>query len=322
MEFTNNNIHSLFPLKKEQDLAVLSFGGGQDSTTILYKLCYEQDFRQKYAPGDLIVVMADTKNEHEETYEHVTQMQALCAVHDIPFFFIENHASGDWKDGLISYYEKTNTVGSKGFMKTCTDRLKIKPIYNWLDSYIHSTYLTPVSQNKKAIRYFARKNGKIKMLIGIARGEESRIADPSKIKQKWMKESIERVYPLVDLGMDRKDCHSYMNEIGVTIPMPSNCILCPFMSKQELLYLYKTRPHWFHKWCDLETNKLKKFAYQGDLSKTQKRNGDIVDNIGVWGNKKRLPEILHEAQQEFGHLSLEMLHEYKMSHGHCIKSKY
>lgn len=43
--------------------------------------------------------------------------------------------------------------------------------------------------------------------------------------------------------------------------------------------------------------------------------------MGVFG-KKLLPEILEEAIKEFGHLTDAELKEYKMSHGHCVKSKY
>lgn len=57
--------------KTYSPLTILSFGGGQDSTTILYKLVFDADFKARYAPGDLLVLMADTGNEHPETYSHV-----------------------------------------------------------------------------------------------------------------------------------------------------------------------------------------------------------------------------------------------------------
>ena len=30
----------------------------------------------------------------------------------------------------------------------------------------------------------------------------------------------------------------------------------------------------------------------------------------------------HIAKKKFGHMTYDELHEYKMSHGHCVKSKY
>lgn len=51
-------------------LTILSFGAGQDSTALLYKIILDKDFRNEYAPNDLVVIMADTKNEHDKTIAH------------------------------------------------------------------------------------------------------------------------------------------------------------------------------------------------------------------------------------------------------------
>lgn len=311
----------LFPIELGRRLTLLSYGGGQDSTAILYRLIYDSDFRKEYAPDDLVVVMADTFNEHDETYEQVKHAQWLCDQNKIPFIFLQGWATGDWNKGLIAFYEKKNVVGSKAFRKTCTMRLKINPIYNWLDDYLHKQFGTSVKGNKKAIRQFALNHGKIDVLIGIARGEEKRAGSNEESKDRWMRESINKRYPLIDIGWDRQDCQDYITSVGHEIPIPSNCILCPFMSKQELLYLYRTMPEWYHKWVELEENKIQKFTHNGDRTKTLKGNGQVGDNLGVWG-KKLLPEILQEAIEEYGYMTDEELREYKMSHGHCVKSKY
>jgi hypothetical protein len=275
----------LFPIKLGRRLTLLSYGGGQDSTAILYRLIYDSDFRKEYAPDDLVVVMADTFNEHDETYEQVKHAQWLCDQNKIPFIFLQGWATGDWNKGLIAFYEKKNVVGSKAFRKTCTMRLKINPIYNWLDDYLHKQFGTSVNGNKKAIRQFALNHGKIDVLIGIARGEEKRAGSNEESKDRWMRESINKRYPLIDIGWDRQE------------------------------------PEWYHKWVELEENKIQKFTHNGDRTKTLKGNGQVGDNLGVWG-KKLLPEILQEAIEEYGYMTDEELREYKMSHGHCVKSKY
>lgn len=43
-------------------LTILSMRLGQNSTTILLKLIHDKDFRQKYAPNDLLVLFANTGN--------------------------------------------------------------------------------------------------------------------------------------------------------------------------------------------------------------------------------------------------------------------
>lgn len=45
------------------------------------------------------------------------------------------------------------------------------------------------------------------------------------------------------------------------------------------------------------------------------------DNKGVFG-VKLLPEKLQEAIAKFGHMTDEELDHHKMTHGHCIRSKY
>jgi len=293
-----------------QRLTVLSFGGGQDSTAILYKLVYDKEFKSKYAPNDLVVIMADTRNEHFETNSHVHECRVFCNTHNIPFFFIlpEEYASGDWKDGYVSFLEKGNRIGSKCFPKTCTDNLKIKPIYKFLEDYVHKTYNTDKVGRKRAIKEFASKYGKIDVILGIAKGEEKRASTNEESPHVWMRSSINKVYPLLDLGMNRQDCQNYIDSVGHIIPPPSNCILCPFMSYQELLYLARYMTPWFNKWVELEANKIK-------------ANSHVENNMGVWG-KKLLPEALKIAESKFGHMTYSDLVEYKMSHGHCVKSKY
>jgi 3'-phosphoadenosine 5'-phosphosulfate sulfotransferase (PAPS reductase)/FAD synthetase len=289
---------------------MLSFGGGQDSTAILYKLIHDDKFRAKYAPENLIVVMADTKNEHVETNEHVAKIIQLCEDKMIPFYFItpEQYASGEWKGGYVSFLEVGNRIGSKCFPKTCTDKLKIQPIYKFLDDYVHAFYKTERVGRKMAIKEFVQNNGKIDVLLGIAKGEEKRASTNEESPSVWMRNCINKVYPLLDLGMDRQACQNYISQVGYEIPVPSNCILCPFMSYQELLYLARYNTKWYDKWVELEANKIK-------------ANSHVENNMGVWG-KKLLPEALEIAENKFGDMTYEQLREYKMSHGHCVKSKY
>lgn len=294
-----------------KELTVLSFGGGQDSTAILLMLIHNQPFRLKYAPGKLIVIMADTHNEHNETYEHVKEIQKLCQMWQIEFFFLTDgtHTSQSWSKGLINFYESKNAVGSKAFPKTCTDKLKIVPIYNFLDQWIHERYQTEKVGRKEAIKEFVSKNGKINVLLGIAAEEESRMSPNGSSSHKWFNTCINKQYPLVEeLNWNRQKCQTYIAEF-MNIPPPSNCILCPFMSLQELLYLYRFLPEWYYRWVQIEANKIQANLHMGDK------------NLGVWG-KKLLPEVLIEAETKFGHMTNDELKEYKMSHGHCVKSKY
>lgn len=291
-------------------LTVLSFGAGQDSTAILYRLIYDKDFRKRYAPNHLIVVMAETGNEHEETYAHVEKVKKTCEKHDIEFYHLDyQYTPAGWKGGLIKFYERTSSIGSKAFPKTCTDKLKIQAIYAFLEHFVHTRYSTRKFGRKQALLEFSEKYGKIDVLIGISRGEEKRMCSNESSLHVWMRKSVNKVYPLIELGMDREDCQRDIEVWGHEVPLPSNCIICPFMSMQELLYLYYFHPEWYHKWVRIEQAKIEKNLHMGDK------------NLGIWG-KKLLPEVLEEAKLKYGDMTLTDLREYKMSHGHCVASKY
>ena len=58
------NLESTF-----SNLTVLSMGLGQDSTTILFKIVFDAEFRARYAPEKLLVLFSDTGNEHPFTYQ-------------------------------------------------------------------------------------------------------------------------------------------------------------------------------------------------------------------------------------------------------------
>lgn len=265
-------------------------------------------FRAMYAPGELIVIFSDTMDEHPQTYEHIEEIKAFCAEHGIRFYHIRPEQGFHGWEGLREFYRRTNTVGSKCFMKTCTDNLKLKPIYSFLEHHVGQEFNLPVGK-KQGLVQFAKKYGKISVLVGIAKGEESRVADPSKEKNRWKRESIITRYPLIELGMDRGNCQGYIRAVGKKVPMPSNCVFCPFLSEIELIWLFRNMKPDYHIWVEIERNKLERFKEKGEK------------NYGVFG-RKTLPEVLETALAKYGHYTDEQLWEHKMSHGHCVASKY
>lgn len=303
-------------LTSKPELTVLSFGAGQDSTAILYMLVYDRKFRRQYAPGRLVVLFSDTGDEHPMTYLHLLSVQRFCEEQSIEFYHITpdmGFHSERWRT-LRHQWEINRTVGMKVGFKSCTDNLKIKPLYRFLNRWIAREYgiqwYGDPWKNYFALVVFAEEHGKVDVMIGIAREEEGRVASADAFKSNlWMPRSINRVYPLIDVGMNRHDCQQKIRSYGHIVPPPSNCMLCPFMNKIELLWLARHYPKDFEAWCRFEGRKLEKFEHLGDR------------NNGVFG-KKTLREVLADAERQHGHMTNEQLEEYKMSHGHCVKSKY
>jgi hypothetical protein len=59
-------------------------------------------------------------------------------------------------------------------------------------------------------------------------------------------------YPLIDIGMSRKDCLEWMHKTGYPEPPRSACIFCPFHSDKEWRRLRDEEPKEWHKAIDFE----------------------------------------------------------------------
>ena len=195
----------------DTSLTTLSFGGGQDSTAILLKLIYDKQFRAKMVPGDLVVVMSDTGNEHPETYRHTLKMLRLAKEHGVEMFVltssiartalemettpeiaaelgvVEGYHSESWSD-FVGHYDRTREIPGISLKKSCTHNLKILPLHRFLEQFVGRKYGIPAEtkgptgrlSGKKAIPEFARRYGRIVTMIGISKGEEKRAQSDDK----------------------------------------------------------------------------------------------------------------------------------------------
>lgn len=290
-----------------KNLTVLSFGGGQDSTALLYKYLYDPAFKSTYAPGDFLVVIADTQDEHPHTYRHVEECQKLCQDKGLDFKWLRNGegCAPSWQCGLTQWQKNHNNIVQLG-TKSCTDKLKLDPIYNYIEKYIGEKYEL-ASGRKKATKKYLSEGNVLNILIGIGRGEEKRMLTPEKRdalnKDKAFMRGINFVYPLVDLGMNRTDCQNYIALVGHSVPMPSNCVRCPYMSDGELYWLWMNLPAEYQEWVELERAKLEKFADKGPKNK------------GVFASLRTIPERLEKCIEKFQDWTDDELKSYKMNHG-------
>ena len=316
----------MFSCEHEADtrLSVLSCGLGQDSTALLYKYAYDADFRKRYAPNDFLVIFADTGNEFSETYSHLQEVKVFCQAQNIEFVHLSSdlgYHTGDWQS-LQHFYAAKDAVGSKAYPKICSQRLKIDPIYRYLEDYLSKRYGVK-SGNKKGFRQFAKESGKIRMIIGIAANEEKRMSNAEDRKERWYRESITHEYPLVDLGMDRAKCQEYIKSVGHAVPIPSNCMMCPFLSEEELEYLRRFCPEALEEWIYFERRKLDKWSHLNAVPVVSASGKTTIvnKNLGVWG-KRSLPEMVKIVREKFASWSDEKIIEYRNSHGHCVATAY
>jgi len=316
-------------------LLVLSFGAGQDSTTIFYRFLLDPAFRSAKLNGrNLVLVFADTGDERAATYDHMWRIKDLCnaygikCIHLASAWTIEMHKkngrsvdhittgfhSESWAALAAQYLRNHNLAIRRN--KSCTDNLKIKPIYRWLNSFCAELMGEKIKDHgKQNIQAYAKQFGKIEMMIGFAKGEESRVKKAAKAgKQKWW-QSIEKTFPLVDvLSMDRLECISYMETTPWGACGPSMCKMCPNITKQTLVLMWLDDRASFIDWARHEKRKLKKWA------PIQAAKGEA--NSYALGGTKDLFGELREALETFKDWSLEDLKEYDFKNGHCISNGY
>ena len=308
-------------------LTILSMGLGQDSTTILLKLIYDKDFRQKYAPNDLLVLFANTGNEHPYTYSYRDRVIVpLCKEHNIEFVSIESdmgYHGKNWESLTTRWETGTPSIGSLAFAKfmNCSHNLKLNTQFRYVEELIAKRYEGIVNKTRKQnyTQFVEKFNSKILFLIGIARGEENRIFDVEKETLNWKKKSVEVQYPLIDIGYNRKDCQDYIAATKTEIPYPSNCMYCPYASTHlELLFMYHTYPDKFYEWVKYEQAKI-------DAYKDEEKNLGVSGRVHKSGDRKgeavNLLDVLDEAFKKYPNITLQELNEHKFSHG-SINSKY
>jgi hypothetical protein len=341
---------------------VVSVGGGQDSTAILYRIGNDPAFRAKYAPGFVLAIMSDTGDEHAETIAHIDRLAAFCARHDIEFVYLTfegsalasrdysrtGYHSGPWAKGLAEFYRSNRTIGSQAYPKSCTENLKILPIYRFLAERFARILGRPsLAEKKRSLYRYAQEFGKLRVILGIAAGEESRRdkAEDAPCKPcsgtglldldrrckkckgtgvkppraKWLVEAVDRTYPLIAEGMDRAACQRYIESVGEVVPPPSNCFMCPFKSPIEILWTARHDRERFDRWVALEAAKIEANHH---MDSVLDKKGKLVNlNFGVY-KLVMLPEVLAKAEKRFEHMTDAEIDEYRMSHGHCTKSAY
>ncbi len=147
-------------------------------------------------------------------------------------------------------------------------------------------------------------------MIGFSAEEAERRADPDEKVRPFIRNCIERVYPLDELGMTREDCQEYIRSKGHPLPVPSLCVFCPFKTPFDVLHLKTRSPEEYDRWVEMEADKLR--DWQDEIPPEK--------NHGVFPGKT-LPEVLEEAEEEFAGMSAAEMHERRMA-GHGVASRF
>lgn len=300
------------PVPKVQ---VLSFGAGQDSTALLEMWLGEEHFRKQWPAEHMLVIFSDTGDEHKATYSHLEQQQERLQERDgIELAWITpdmGYHRDSWPS-LIEHWGRTSTIGSKKMPKSCSENLKSSVIYKYLDARIGEMFGFE-SGRKKALYRYRERYGPVPVMLGIAADEEER-AKGNDTGPKWMQRTVRRIYPLVEMGMDREDCQQKIQELGGTVPRPSLCRRCPFKREEDLLLMERNDPEALKEWIRLERQKLEAWSEE-----CEDRG---IENATVWGDGRTLEEVLEDAREKYADATMSEIEENAFSEGHCVATTY
>jgi hypothetical protein len=188
----------------------LSLGAGVQSTTLALMAS-----RGVLSPPDH-AIFADTGWEPKAVYAHLDWLATQLT------FPLHRVSSGDIRQNILDRRNTTggryaaipwfivNPDGSRGMgRRQCSSEYKLKPIM-W-----KMRDLLGVSRRGHI------KAGTAEVWIGISTDEATRMKPA---RQAWQKNR----WPLIELGMSRQACLTWLKEHGYPTPPKSACIGCPF----------------------------------------------------------------------------------------------
>lgn len=195
-------------------------------------------------------VFADHGGDYPETYEYVNMLKEK----GYPITVLDCKVDGL---NLYDYSLKYGIMPSR-WMRWCTDKYKIRPLYDY--------YQRP------CIVY-----------IGFHAGETKR-AKPSRDKD------IYNEFPLIEKGIDQEGCKDVIINAGLFVPRKSGCYFCPFASKKEFEQIRDHNPDLWCKVKKMETTANIRRAAQGKTPIYLKdKPVDAVVSEGqadLWGLRK------------------------------------
>ncbi len=200
-------------------MTILSFGGGVQSTVLVLMAANGEIPRPDY------ILFADTGNESQATYEHIWEVATYATLNGLAFHVV---SAGNIAEDVISaaspdsgvktgrvgqppFYVSSDTEAGHGKLwRKCSSEYKIKPMEQWVRS------VAGIAKGYRFPREF-----KCTKMLGITTDEASRMK-PS--RNYW--EVV--VWPLIELGMTRWDCHRYLKAAGWGVVPKSSCLICPY----------------------------------------------------------------------------------------------
>lgn len=213
-------------------LRVMSFGGGVQSVAVLVLAIQG---RVQY--DHFLFANVGDDSENPDTLAYLEQIvKPYATAHSIDLIELARVKRNGERVTLYQHVLNGNRTidipvrmanGAPG-NRNCTGQFKIKVIAKWLKQH-GATVAQPAITG-----------------LGISTDESQRARKESGIAYQTLE------YPLIELGLSRRDCMALITSAGLPVPPKSACWFCPYKRKAEWQEMRRTKPELFDKAVALE----------------------------------------------------------------------
>lgn len=258
-------------------MKILSCGAGMQSTALALMAC-ENVLKGIIHPNVPIydaIIFCDLGEEPLWVYKQVDFIKSACEKAGIPFYVLHTHLYDDYinnfgKSRVVSVpFWSIDENGKKAKMRRhCTIDYKIEVI----NKFVKWTLLG----YKKGQRIKPDDIKAHEMHIGFSSEEKHRARNEGKSVLFTYK------YPLVEIGLERKDNYKYCLEVWGLDTKASACCICPFHRNFFFKYLKENYPDNYQAVLKLDSileekqsqTMIKSKVY---ISRSRKRIADLTD---------------------------------------------
>ncbi|WP_040817350.1 hypothetical protein [Nocardia jiangxiensis] len=218
-------------------LRLLSLGAGVQSTVLALMACRGE------LPGLDGAIFADTGWEPQSVYAQVDRLEAELSAAGIPLYRVsKGNLRGDALDPehrfvSVPYYTHS-AAGEDGMARRqCTSEYKLVPINRKVRELLGA----------KAPTFRTVPKGRVaEQWIGFSTDEMHRVND-----RRQNRYTLKR-FPLLELGMSRKDCERWLKVLGWGHTVKSSCIGCPFHGNAHWRDMRDNHPDEWADACDFD----------------------------------------------------------------------
>lgn len=262
-------------------MKILSCGAGMQSTALALMACENAVSLGKFplVPVYDLVAFCDLGKEPPWVMDQVKFIENACNAVRIPFVILQSPLYKDYinnfgKNRVVSIpFWTVDSNGKKGkMMRNCTMDYKI----NLIQNYVRWNILGYTKgQRTKTEDLKAHE-----MHIGFSAEEQQRCKEnPHKM--------FVNKFPLVDMGLERKDNYAYIRDIWGLETKASACTFCPFHRNYFFQHIKENHKEQYEDLVEFD-----------EMLEREQPNTKIRSKLYISRSRKRIADLLPEECQD------------------------